>query len=58
MFKVIQWDLGIPYPINKKGRPDKYTSPKLFKTREEAQAWIDKHSYKGMSWKYEIEEVT
>lgn len=57
MFKVIQLDMGIPYPINEKGQPDKYTPPKLFKTREECQAWIDKHSYKGMSWKYEIEEV-
>lgn len=38
------------------GKPSKYGKPKLFKTKKEAQKWVDMHSYKGMSYKYEIEK--
>lgn len=43
--------------IDKTGHANKYGEPKLFKSRKEAQAWVERHSYKGMSFRYEIEEV-
>lgn len=55
---VIEVDGLIRSVINRKGQADKYSPPKLFKTRQEAQEWIDKHTYKGMSWRYEIGEVS
>lgn len=57
MYKIIEIDMGIPYPIDTKGRPNKYGEPKLFKTVKEAQKWIDRRTYKGMTWHYEIQEV-
>ena len=56
-YYVVEIDMGIPYPINEKGQPDKYSDPKKFRFREQAIKWIDRHSYKGMSWHYEIREV-
>ena len=43
--------------IDVKGKPNKYGIPKVFETKDEAELWIKKHSYKGMSWRYEICEV-
>ena len=40
--------------IDVKGKPNKYGKPKDFETKEDAEKWIKKHSYNGMSWKYEI----
>ena len=40
--------------IDNKGKPNRYGDPKLFKTRAEAQKWIDRKSYVGMSYSYEI----
>ena len=54
---VIEVDGLIRSPISRKGQADKYSQPKLFGPRKEAQEWIDKHTYKGMSWRYEIGEV-
>ena len=42
--------------IGVKGNPDKYGKPKDFETKADAESWIKKHTYKGMSWKYEIYE--
>ena len=42
--------------IDVKGKPNEYGKPKDFETKTEAESWIKKHSYKGMSWKYEIYE--
>lgn len=56
MYKVVQIDMSIPYPINKKGQPDKYSEPKKFETKKDAEKWIERHSYTGMSWKYIVEE--
>lgn len=43
--------------INTKGKADKYGDAKLFNTKKSAEKWIDVHSYKGMSFHYEIREV-
>ena len=47
-----------PRPICTDGKPDLYGTPKNFETRKAAQAWIDKHSYAGMSIKYEIKQIS
>ena len=54
MYIIIGWDCGIPYPINSKGQGDKYSPPKEFKTKKDAERWIEKHIYRGMSVRYEI----
>ena len=56
-FKIVEVDGFIRAAICKNGKADKYGEPKLFKTYREAQKWIDKHSYVGMSFKYVIVEV-
>ena len=56
-YYVVEVDGIIKSYICKNNKADKYGEPKLFETKERAQEWIDRHSYKGMSWKYEIEEV-
>lgn len=42
--------------ICKNNKADKYGEKKLFPTKKKAQEWIDRHSYAGMSWKYEIKK--
>ena len=58
MFHVCMVDGFLRSAIDDKGKPNKYGKPKDFKTKEEAKKWIKKHSYNGMSWKYEIYEDT
>ena len=43
--------------IDKTGVPNKYGDWKLFRTRKQAQQWIDRKSYPMMSYHYEIREV-
>lgn len=57
MYKIVYVDGVYHAAIDKKNRINKYGDPRLWSTREEAQHWIDKHSYKGMSFHYEIKEV-
>ena len=57
MYHVIEVDGIIRSCICINNKADKYGTPKEFKTRKDAQAWIDKHSYKYMTHKYEIKEV-
>ena len=56
MFHVCEVDGFIRSAIDVKGKPNKYGTPKEFKTKAEAEKWIKNHSYKGMSFKYEIYE--
>lgn len=56
-FIIVEVDGIIRSAICKDGKANKYGEPKIFKTLREAQKWIDKHSYAGMSFKYEIVEV-
>ena len=57
MYKIVEIYGGIGEHIDIKGKANKYGEPKLFKTKTEASKWILKHSYTGMSHKYEIMEV-
>lgn len=57
MFNIVEVYGGIGETIDIKGKANKYGTPKEFKTRKDAQAWIDKHTYTGMSHHYEIKEV-
>ena len=57
MFNVIYVDGIYRAVIDTKNRDNKYGDPKQFKTRHDAEAWILRHSYKGMSHHFEIKEV-
>ncbi len=54
MYTVIENDGLIRSVICKNNKADRYGDPKLFKDIFEAKSWIKKHSYKGMSFFYEI----
>ena len=56
-YRVVEVDGIIRACVCKNNKADKYGTPKDFKTKEDAQNWIDCRSYKGMSFKYEIVEV-
>ena len=56
MYKVVKVSGFIRAAIDKKGKPNKYGEPKLF-TLEEAEKFVKKNSYAGMSFKYEIVEL-
>ena len=47
-------DRSVRTSIDVKGKPNKYGTPKDFKTKADAELYIKKHSYNGMSWKYEF----
>ena len=57
MFHIIEVDGFIRSCICENNKADKYGEPKNFKTIEDAKEWIKKHSYKGMSHRYEIVKV-
>ena len=57
MYRIIEVDGFIRSYICTDNKPDKYGIPKEFKTLKNAKTWIERHSYKGMSFKYEIEKV-
>ena len=52
MYHICMVDRTFRALIDIKGKPNKYGIPK-----DAAESWIKKHSYKGMSWNYEICEV-
>lgn len=54
MWYVVEIDGIIVSQICTNNKADKYGKRKLFKTKKEAQQWIVRHTYKGMSWKYEV----
>lgn len=58
MYIIVEVDGFIRSAIDKTGKANKYGEPKLFKTKKDAQKWIDRRSYDGMSFHYEIKEVT
>lgn len=58
MYKVIKViDGWSRQQIDVTGVPNRYGKPKLFKTKKKAQEWIDKNSYCGMSFTYEIKKA-
>ena len=56
-YKVVEVDSFFRAHIDIKGKSNEYGEPKLFNTRKEAENWVKKHSYKGMSFGYDIMEV-
>lgn len=54
MFYIVKVDGFIISAIDTANKPNKYGKPKEFPTKAAAQKWIDKNSYKGMSYHYEI----
>lgn len=56
MFYIVEIDGKVRNTIDKSGKPNKYGEPKLFNTREDAEAWTLKRVYIGMSHHYEIKE--
>lgn len=57
MYKIIYVDDIYKACIDKRNTPNKYGEPRLWKTRKEAEHWIENHSYKGMSHSFEIKEA-
>lgn len=57
MYRIVKVDGFIRQSIDKTGVPNRYGEPKLFKTKKDAQKWIDKKSYPLMSFYYEIKET-
>ena len=56
MIIIVKKDGPLRQAICKDGRPSKYGTPKDFGTRRAAEQWIRNHTYKGMSFEYEIKE--
>lgn len=56
-YKIIEIDGIWRAAICKNNKADKYGVPKIFESKKAAANWIEKHSYKGMSFKYEIVEI-
>ncbi len=54
MFYIVEIDGKVRNIIDIHGKANKYGACKYFETFQDAQKWVDKHSYKGMSMKYEI----
>lgn len=54
MYNVVWVDGFMRACIDEKGKANKYGKPKLFKTKKDADAWVKKNSYKGMSFRYEV----
>ena len=42
MYRIVKVDGAIRQSIDKTGVPNRYGEPKLFKTKKDAQKWIDK----------------
>jgi hypothetical protein len=58
MYKIICIDGKIRATVDEHGKANKYGRPKLLGTYKQAKRWVDQHSYKGMSFKYVINEVS
>ena len=56
MYKVVKVSGYVREAIDTKGKANKYGKPKKF-TLEEAEKFVKKNSYTGMSCKYEIVEI-
>lgn len=56
-FYIVEKDNKLSMPINEKGQPDRYSKPKYFDSVADAQKWISRHTYGGMSMSYEVKEA-
>lgn len=53
-YYIVEIDGFIVSVIDIKGKANKYGTVKYFETKKDAEKWIVKHSYKGMSFQYEV----
>ena len=44
MYRIVKVDGAIRQSIDKTGVANRYGEPKLFKTKKDAQKWVDKKS--------------
>ena len=56
-YRIIEIDGIIRAYICTNNKADKYGTPKEYKKLKDAKQWIERHSYGGMSFKYEIERI-
>ena len=56
-YYIVNVDTFIREIIDKSGKPNKYGEPKIFNTKEDAEKWISKRTYKGMTHHYEVKEA-
>lgn len=58
MWFVVHYDCDRPVEtrqiIDETGVPNRYGKPKLFKTKKDAKAWVERKSYWGMTSRYVI----
>lgn len=54
MYNIVEVDGIIRSCIDVHNKANKYGTPKEFKTKKDAQKWIERRTYKGMSFHYEI----
>ena len=54
---IVKDDGGVRSKLEVDNTFGKYCTPRIFKRKRLAEDWITRHSYKGMSYKYELEEV-
>lgn len=61
MFYIVEHDMKVHQIIDVKGKANKYGTPKLFKTREDADFYLRKHKlgsiYGGHSGRYPYYEI-
>lgn len=57
MYRIVEVDGKIRAYICKNNKADRYGDPKEFNSVSDCMKWIDKHTYKGMSFKYEVVEI-
>lgn len=56
-YGVLQVDGKIRAWVGANGKSDRYTKPKYFDSYKKAATWCTNHSYKGMSFHYEVKEI-
>lgn len=54
MYHIVKVDGLWRAAICTDGKPSKYGKPQKFSSYKEAEEWIAKNSYRGMSYRYEI----
>ena len=57
MYNIVEVDGFIRSCIDVHNKANKYGIPKEFKTKKDAEKWIERHTYKGMSFRYEIKKA-
>lgn len=54
MYYIVYVDGSYRAAIDQSGIPNRYSAKMVFKTKKQAEAWVKKKSYPGMSHGYEV----